>query len=404
MRICLISREYPPETGFGGIGTYTYQLAQGLTKKGHNVTVITKALFSEKNYLDKKVKVHRILDDKVPFKGFTRIANLLTNNGFSYYWHSRSIFKKINQLIKKEGKFDIIEGPLWDGECLAYNYKIGTPLVVRLQTPIFKSREILEKPEAKTVEFIEKKTLDKAILIPAISRNVAALISGHYKINKSKIRLCYLGIEVPKLKKAIFKKNSYKLLYVGRLEKRKGTCEFIESLNEILSKNQNITVDIVGRDIPQAPGNIYYKKYFEQIIDKKFKKRVRFYGFVNDKKLKQFYKKCDLFIAPSRYESFGLIFLEAYLYGKPVIGTTAGGIPELVKNSKTGILIEPNSPSQIANAVLKIFKSQSLRKRMGEQAFNYVRSDFSVEQMVETSLNIYNEAIKKYKRIYAKFI
>ena len=404
MRICFISREYPPETGFGGIGTYTYQLAHGLTKKGHDVTVISQAVKKEIFYKDKKVKVYRIFDDKVPFRGFTKISNLLTGNAFSHYWHSRSVFKKINQLIEQQGNFDIIEGPLWDGECLAYDYRIGIPLIVRLQTPIFKSLEILGKPNNKTVEYVERKALEKAVLIPSISNNVASLISSYYKIPKSKIRLCYLGIESSKIKKPVFKKNSYKLLYVGRLEKRKGTQEFIESLNEILSKNQKITIDIVGKDISQAPGTISYKEYFNQIINKKYKKRVRFYGFVDNKKLESFYKNCDLFIAPSRYESFGLIFLEAYIYGKPVIGTTAGAIPEIVSHGKTGLLIEPNNSSQITEAVLKIFNNDSLRKKMGEQAFKYVRKNFSVEQMVDLSLDIYNEAIKKYKKNYGKLI
>lgn len=404
MKICFISREYPPETGFGGIGTYTYQLAQGLTKKGHDVTVISQAVKKAIFYKDKKVKVYRIFDDKVPFRGFTKISNLLTGNAFSHYWHSRSVFKKINQLVNQGGKFDIIEGPLWDGECLAYNYRIGVPLVVRLQTPIFKSLEILGKPKNKSVEFVERKTLEKAVLIPSISNNVASLISSCYKIPKSKIRLCYLGIEFPKIKKPVFKENSYKLLYVGRLEKRKGTQEFIESLNEILSKNEKITIDIIGKDIPQAPGQVLFKKYFEKIVNKEYKKRVKFHGFVDFKKLELFYKKCDLFIAPSRYESFGLIFLEAYLYGKPVIGTTAGAIPELVSHGTTGLLVEPNNSSQIAKAVLKVFKNDSLRKRMGEQAFMYVRKNFTVGQMVDRSLDIYNEAIKKYKKNYGKFI
>lgn len=404
MKICLISREYPPETGFGGIGTYTYQLAQGLTSKGHDVTVISQAVESERIYKDKKVKVYRIKDEKVPFRGFTRIANLLTNKWFTYYWHSRSVFNKINEIVQNNGTFDIIEGPLWDGETLAYDKSVTSPLVVRLQTPIFKSLEILNKKPNKTLEYIERTSLKKAILIPSISKSVGELICKKYEIPKEKVKVNYLGIDLPKVKKPFFKKNSHKLLYVGRLEKRKGTIEFLDSLNDILEENHKITVDIVGKDIPQAPGDIFFKDYFAKTVKKSFQKRVKFHGFVSDTNLKKFYKQCDLLVAPSRYESFGLIYLEAFAYGKPVIGTKVGGIPEIVKHNKTGLLVEVNSSKEIAKAVLKVFSNNDLRKKLGENAFEDIRENLTLEKMVDKTLGIYNEAIKKYRSQNAKSV
>jgi glycosyltransferase involved in cell wall biosynthesis len=397
MKICLISREYPPETGFGGIGTYTYHLAHGLTKKGHAVSVITQALESERIYKDKKVKVYRIKDQKVPFRGLTRISNLLTNKWFSYYWHSRSVFKKINKIIEKEGSFDIIEGPLWDGETLAYNPEVKAPLIVRLQTPIFKSLEILNKKPNKTLELIEKSCLEKATLIPSISKNVGEIVSKKYQVPETKIKVNYLGISLPKINKPKFKENSHKLLYVGRLEVRKGTLEFIDSINEILENNPKIIIDIVGKDIPQAPGDIYFKDYFKTVVKKTLQKRVKFQGFVSDINLKKFYKSCDVLIAPSRYESFGLIYLEAFAYGKPVIGTNTGAIPEIVKHNKTGLLVEVDNPKSIARAVLKIFNDNDFRKKLGENAFKDIRQNMTLQKMVDKTLDIYNEAIKIYK-------
>lgn len=398
MKICLISREYPPETGFGGIGTYVYQLAHGLTKKGHDVSVITQAM-DEKDriYKDKKVSVYRIKDQKVPFKGFTRISNLLTNNWFSYYWHSRSVFKQIIKIIKKEGEFDIIESPLWSGESLAYNKSINAPLLVRLQTPIFKSQEIVEKAPDLTLEAVEQQCLKKATLIPSISKSVGTLIRKKYNLLENKIRVSYLGLDSPKLKKPLFKNDSFKLLYVGRLERRKGIIEFIDALNEILSGNEKITLDIVGNDIPQAPGDILFKEYFNKTVNTNLQKRVRFHGYVTNAKVKNFYKNCDLLIAPSRYESFGLIYLEAFSYGKPVIGTKAGGIPEVVRNNKTGLLVNVNNSKEITKAVLRIFENNDLRKTLGENAFKDVRTNFTVSKMVDKTIDIYNEAIKIFK-------
>lgn len=396
MNICLISNEYPPETGFGGIGTYTYNLGQGLSELGNTVTVITQAVKEEKVYKDKKVTVYRIRDKKIPVRGAARMANLLTGNGFSVFWHSYSVFKKINEIEKNRGRFDIIECPLWGGEGFSYSQKIGIPLIVRLETPVFKLREILGQDSSKLKEYFERKILNNSVFAIAISKNIGELIKLRYKIPDEKIKISYLGIKLPEIKKPLFKKNSYKLLYVGRLEKRKGTTEFIEAIPAILSGNSKISIDIVGKDIPQAPHDTNFQEYFNKIVAGKFKKSVKFHGFVTKKKLDNFYADCDIFIAPSRYESFGLIFLEAMVYGKPVIGTKTGAIPEIVKNGKTGLLISVNKPSEIADAVLKLFGDERLRQEMGRNAFDCARENFSAERLIKDTLKIYNQAIKKF--------
>lgn len=402
LNICLISAEYPPETGFGGIGTYTYHLAHGLVKNGHKVSVITKTLNKEQAYSDKGVKIYRNLDKKLPIRGVRRLANILSAGKFNYWLHSRSVFLKMEELISQSNKFDIIEGPLWDGECLAYSSKLRIPLVVRLQTPIFKVREILNLKANKNLEYIEKESLKKATFIASISHNISELIINKYKVSPKKIIHSPLGISFPKINKAVFKGNSYKLLHVSRLEKRKGTKELIDALPVILSSNKKITVDLVGKDFKQAPGGISYFEYFKKIVPVSLQSRVTFHGFINKSKLQSFYKNCDVFILPSRYESFGLVFLEAMGYGKPVIGTKTGGIEEIIKDDDTGLLIDVNSSDQIADAILKIFNNPLLRKKLGQQAFNFVRSNFNVENMVESTLNIYYRAIEEFSTTYEK--
>ena len=79
------------------------------------------------------------------------------------------------------------------------------------------------------------------------------------------------------------------------------------------------------------------------------------------------YLKCDIFVAPSRYESFGIVFVEAMKFSKPVIGTNVGGIPDIVLSNKNGYLIEPESVEALVNAVIKLAGSFELRKEMGRE-------------------------------------
>lgn len=396
MKICLISAEYPPETFNGGIGTYTFNLAHYFVELGHKVTVISRALNKEEGYLDGKVNIYRIYDQKITPK-FTRIGNLLSDGAFGAYLHSLSVFSKIKEITAKSGNFDVIEGPLWGAECCAYPSKLKIPMVVRLETPIFKQREILGLTASTLMEFLEKKSLEKATLIASISHNISSLIVKKYQIDPKKIEYSPLGVVIPK-KLPPSRENARKLLFVGRLEKRKGIQELIEALAKILSADANITVDIVGKDCFQAPGNTSYADYFKKIVPAELRERVKFHGFINDQKLKTLYADCDVFIAPSRYESFGLIFLEAMAYGKPVIGTKTGGIPEIINEGQNGLLIDVNSPEQIVHAVLKLFSDNYLREKIGIRAYKDVRHKFSLEDMVKKSTEIYQKAILSFKK------
>lgn len=396
LNICLISREYPPETSNGGIGTYTYHLAHSLAEEGHKVTIVSEATDKYQNYFDKKVEVYRFFDERVPIGGISRVANLLTGDFFSHWWHSRSVFIKIKNITKKKN-FNIIECPLWGGECFTYEKDLNIPLVIRLQTPVFKLSEVLNQSSSWILEYIERISLQKATLIASISQSISKLIISKYKIDPKKIIYSPLGVPLLKVKKTNFKKNSYKLLYVSRLEKRKGTQEFIEALPKILKSNNKITVDIVGRDCNQAPKGLGYVDFFKQTVSTHYQSRVRFHGLVNDKRLQNFYRDCDIFILPSRYESFGLVYLEAMSYGKSVIGTRVGGIPEIIKDNYTGLLVDVNDSEQIASAVLKLFSNNNLREKIGHQAFKVVREKFNIKNMTEKALEVYYKAISNFR-------
>ena len=79
---------------------------------------------------------------------------------------------------------------------------------------------------------------------------------------------------------------------------------------------------------------------------------IQFEGRVDNEILRDAYAGCDIFVAPSRFESFGLIFLEAMREGKPVIGCLAGGMPEVVTQNVNGLLVEPNDADALLKAIL----------------------------------------------------
>ena len=386
LNICLVSREYPPGK-IGGVGRYTHILAKKLAEKGHNIHVITSQ--TDEGLLD-GVHIHRI---EPPLNG------LVLSNDFPIVkrnlGYSLEVFKKIKELSQNED-FDIIEFPLWDIEGFTNSFSKDIPMVVRVETPIFKVAEINNwtiNDDIETSIALEKKFLENSDGIIAISENIKKTISDHYDLKNND---WYRGpIGIPTNTKSNTS-NSKTILFVGRLEKRKGADILIKAIPFVLKKHHDTKFYFVGSDTDYQ-NNSSFKNYMISLIDKKYFENVEFYGYVDDKTLDDFYSKCSLFVAPSIYESFGIIFLEAMNTAKPVIGTTAGGIPEVVESGKTGFLVEPGNEKELAEKIIYILDNPEEGRKMGKNGKKRLEELFSDEKFANDSLTIYSQVITKVK-------
>src|SRR5688500_13059004 len=127
MNVCLVSREYPPDTGWGGIGTYVHHLAHGLAAQGHRVHVLAQGLTRSAESQDGPVTVHRILHTRVFSKG-GRLREWGLRAEYSYH-----VGRLLARLVPQAG-IDIVEAQNFTGEGLAYSFRKRTPLVTRLHT------------------------------------------------------------------------------------------------------------------------------------------------------------------------------------------------------------------------------------------------------------------------------
>lgn len=114
--------------------------------------------------------------------------------------------------------------------------------------------------------------------------------------------------------------------------------------------------------------------------------KVHFLGFLPEKELKQAYADCDIFVLPSvaPSEAFGIVQLEAMVYGKPVINTALpSGVPYVSLDGKTGLTVPPSSPEALAKAINHLAEDRELRVSLGKAAAERVRQDFSEKQIIE---------------------
>ena len=166
------------------------------------------------------------------------------------------------------------------------------------------------------------------------------------------------------------------VLSVGRWaanERYKGADHLIQVVSELAPEFPDLHLVLVGAgdDLPRLQ---------KLGLAARIPSNVHFISGLSRRELAGCYAACDIFALPSTGEGFGLVFLEAMAFGKPVIGTTLGGIPDIVEDGVTGILVEPDNPSSLPGALRSLLPDNDLRLRMGRRGGEVVRERHGFER------------------------
>jgi rhamnosyl/mannosyltransferase len=170
--------------------------------------------------------------------------------------------------------------------------------------------------------------------------------------------------------------------FVGRLVPYKGVDVLLEAM-----KSLDGLALIVG-DGPLR------SRLEAQARDLGISNRVRFLGSVSDQELAALYGACSVFVLPSvtRQEAFGVVQLEAMSAGKPVVSTDVGtGVGWVNRNGETGFVVPPRDVSALRDAIARLLEDPELGTSMGDAGAKRVRSDFTVERMIDDTLALYRE-------------
>jgi glycosyltransferase involved in cell wall biosynthesis len=106
----------------------------------------------------------------------------------------------------------------------------------------------------------------------------------------------------------------------------------------------------------------------------------------------------DVCAVPSVSEPLGLVALEALATGTPVVASRTGGLPEIVKHNKSGLLVPPKRPRELANAIIKLANDASLRQTMGENGRAFVRQKFQPDVLTQQVESVYHELVIRKQR------
>ena len=154
----------------------------------------------------------------------------------------------------------------------------------------------------------------------------------------------------------------------------------------------SISATIAGDDGIPGEGGTTYRAAFEAGAGRDLRDRVRFVGRVGDGELTDYYAGCDFFVCPSRYESFGLVLLEAMMFGKPVIAGDAGGMRYIVEDGGNGFRFAPDDIAALTRAIERLAGSAELRERFGHRSRQIYEDRYTAERMADGTLAVYEAA------------
>lgn len=407
MRICLLSTDYPPAE-CGGIGVWTHHLATTLARLGHEVSVITKSHSGSHTVdFEENVWVHRITPTWSPKRNTPPVGDLpQVIKDYTY-----SAYDEVMRIHLRRG-LDVVSGPIWDLEGLATLNSGAFPTVVSLHTTF--QLALPHKPD-----WLQNTSYRENHVNKIIAGEVELLRKAPYALANSQAIIRDLEDANPGLDLAARSSivphglspvtetplastdGKVRLLFVGRLEPRKGADLLLKIAPGLLRDFPDLIIDLVGNDQIEVEGEPLRTTFEREHAGSSLLERISFHGFVSDEEREAFYKQCDLFVAPSRYESFGLIYLEAMRYGKACIGTNAGGIPEVVEDGRTGLLVPPDEAKSLDDAIRTLLADPRQREELGQNALAAFESNFTEDVMAKQVLDFYRQVIADFSRTRA---
>ena len=407
LTLAFLCQDYPPDH-LGGIARFTHDLAVACAQQGHQVHVLTKGAGHHRVDFEEGVWVHRMVVSE-----HYRWPEAEGMNIPQHIWnYSVTMLAELDR-IATHRPIDLVEAPIWDCEGAAAlfsgRYKVVTSLQTTLALSVPSHPEWTEEAEfyknfVQPMVALERHLLEQSFGIHAISAGIIAEVEKTYAMRLAgpRIGLARLGlpdwsemavVDKPANASSTNQRNTVKILFVGRLEHRKGIDVLMKILPDLCKQFPSMEVVIAGDDSIPADGGKTYRGAFEKNNPSLAGKQVQFLGRVSEETLRRQYAECDIFVAPSRFESFGLIYVEAMIFGKPVIGCNVGGIPEVVEDGVNGILVAPGACEPLQTALASLLKDTAMREKMGLAGRERYLSMFNSKRMADDCIKFYRAMV-----------
>lgn len=343
-----------------GIETFTLLLASRIDKRKFKVIV----------GMPTKGPLCKIFEEN-------KIDYFIFNNKVNGKYSLSGIIYLFKNIIKN--KYDIIHAQAGVAPCLIGKL-LGTKLVIEHKHGLdFTSEEIdnmnfIKLNYERLKKYLADKTLtgcnaDKEILIK------------RFNFNYDNVEVIYNGIESNNQGKTERNNKKFTIGTIGRLTYQKGQEYFIEAARTLLSIGYDFEFHIYGEGEKLSEFSSLISKY-------KIENNVFLKGYTHS--ISETIRSFDLFVMPSRYEGIPYVILEAMNDHVPVISANVGGISEVIENNVTGILVKKENPAELADKILQLYKSDSIRVQLEINAKRNIDQKYRIENTIESVEKIYD--------------
>jgi len=353
----------------GGVAVHISYLEHHLARMGHEVKVIAPASKAISGFGDRFIPIGS--PRPVPTSG--SIARLTLSPWLS---------KRVKAVLEREG-FDIIHlhEPLMPMLCTTVLRLSQTANIGTFHACSGNPGYNLARPLGTWMLKRWFRKLHGKIAVSKPAREFAcSYFAGYYNIIPNGVDVEHFSPDVSPVEE--FCDGKLNILFVSRLEKRKGLNHLLASFKQVKREIPNSRLIIVG------PGTRLRRGY-EREVRRSGLQDVVFTGLVSYEELPRYYKTADIFCAPATgHESFGIILLEAMALGKPIVASNIEGYANVVAHNAEGLLTPPGDKDMLTRALISLLTDESLRREMG--ARGRVKSlEYSWEHIAQNVLKYY---------------
>lgn len=399
LRVGFISYEFPPAVAIGGIGTYVWEASRMLAQAGVSVEV-----FAAGEPVSESAEAFGVLVHRTPCKdrGAFRHAVL-------------SLFAARH----REKPFDLIESPeiSAEGACIAEQFP-ELAVVVKLHTPSYLCGLLSHDPPTLIdrarfrlgalrrgrwqglCQPSYERSLDPEYLftsgadaIDAPSQAIADRLAHDWNLDSHKLSVFPLPYRPHSDLLALPIPQQIRTLgFLGRLEARKGVVELARALPAILRAHPELSIRFIGPSWPYRRSDMetWIRRTCRGFLD-----RIVFVGGVAKDELVTQLALCDVLLLPSRWENFPFACWEALASGRVVIGSSAGGMAEVIDHGVSGLLVQPHSPKSITQAVLEVTSDPAWARSLAVAGRQRVLDALSPERVLPQQLASYQRALAR---------
>jgi glycosyltransferase involved in cell wall biosynthesis len=383
MRIAMFSWESLHSIAVGGVAVHVTELAAALERKGHELHVFTRMAHGRPQY----EVVHGVHYHRCPMQLNPNFVDEVNGMCQSFAHH----FAGVEDLV---GTFDVVHAHDW----LAANAMIWVKqgrgrrgVLTMHSTEYGRAGNLFHDGQAARERDQERAGTYWADRVIAVSHATKNELMWIYQLPESKISVVYNGVSMHRFAGQIDQgavKRHYGIgpleptvLFCGRLVQQKGPDLLLEAIPSVLNYYPNAKFVFAG------DGNLRHS-LVQRARRLHIEHAARFLGHRDGEELVQLFKMADTLCVPSRNEPFGIVVLEAWSAGKPVVATMNGGPNEYVRHEVDGLKIYAN-PESVAWGLGTLFADWTAARKMGEEGRKSVEASFTWDVIADQTLDVY---------------